>query len=191
MTREISPFETQAELDLLHALFQPEELYPIPPLQPETETRLSQIEQRFSVTNCLTDAEVLEKSQALLTQMDRLWSITQLQKSLQQRFAQCMPRHLLHQLVQKGVEMAASGVSFADQLVQSAQAVLPQWQEEDLWVLARPFAYAMRGDNVSEATLAAMQSKEWVDLSEVEQARVSLIIACAALSELAALEQNE
>ncbi|MGL5081184.1 MAG: hypothetical protein ACRC8A_06820 [Microcoleaceae cyanobacterium] len=190
MTREISPFETQAELDLLDALFQPEQLYPINPLEPEAEARLSQLEERFSVTDCLTDAEVLEKSQTLLTHIDRLWLIPQLQKSLQQRFAQCMPRHLLYQLVQKGVEMAASGVSFADQLVQSAQAALPQWQEEDLWVLARPFAYAMRGDTSPESALATMQSRDWADLSEVEQARVSLMIACAALSELAALEQD-
>ena len=53
-------------------------------------------------------------------------------------------------------------------------------------LLARPFAYAMRGNQMAdvEFVLGELQFEEWTALSEIEQARMSLAIARYALSQL-------
>lgn len=69
--------------------------------------------------------------------------------SLLQNFAEQIPDELLNRLAQAATrmneEVSSRSLSLADQLVQCVQELLPQWSEEDLQVLARPFAYAMRG----------------------------------------------
>jgi hypothetical protein len=70
-------------------------------------------------------------------------------------------------------------------MVECVLDILPQWAEEDLQVLARPLAYAMREVD-SEGTQLAMATKRpWAQLSEIEQARVSLAVARYAISQLA------
>jgi hypothetical protein len=69
--------------------------------------------------------------------------------------------------------------------VQCVQDALPNLAEDDLYVLARPLAYAMRGNDAPiESTLERVRSIEWDALSDVEQARLSLAIARFALAEL-------
>ncbi|NJK37419.1 MAG: hypothetical protein HC920_06435 [Oscillatoriales cyanobacterium SM2_3_0] len=163
-------------------------------MEPEAEANLLNLETEFSTTDCLTDEEILEKSQALLSQVDQLWSGIALQKSLQQQFAGYMPQSLITQLVQKVIQVADTSVALADQLVQSVQAILPHWQEEDLQVIARPFAYAMRGNPTPEmvvVTRKSHQTKHWADLSEIEQARLGFKAAYTAFSELETLNSRE
>ena len=61
---------------------------------------------------------------------------------------------------------------------------MPGWDLEDLEVMARPLAYSMRGDKNDELEniLATIEPVDWYNLSEVEQARLSLAIALYAIS---------
>ena len=74
----------------------------------------------------------------------------------------------------------------AVQLVQCVQELLPSWAEDDLLVLARPFAYTMRGKDTDtiDSVLGNICSQEWKALSEIEQARAGLAIAHYALTQL-------
>jgi hypothetical protein len=182
MTRHSQATPTQADLDLLQTLFAEENPYPWNPTQPESEAYLTELETEFELSNCLTNTEVTQRSAALFTQVEKLYTATTLQQTLLQRFADRVPRDLLHRLaqgaLQVGEQMSDCRVSLADQLVECVREILPQWQAEDLYVLARPFAYSMLGSETE------VRGTEWTELSEVEQARISLAVARYALSEL-------
>jgi hypothetical protein len=182
MTTDSKATPTQTDLDLLQALFAEENHYPWNPTQPESEGYLAELETEFELSNCFTDGEVTQRSEAFFTQVEQLYTTTTLQQTLLQRFADQMPRDLLHRLAQTVLhvsqQMSDCSGSLADQLVECVQDILPQWQAEDLYVLARPFAYSMLGAETE------VRSTDWTELSEVEQARMSLAVARYALSEL-------
>ncbi len=183
--------KTQAELELLEALFHADLSESAwNPATVESEQYITELEEEFALVDCLTDEDVTLKVQSLLTQVEDLWSVTTLQKSLTQKFADRVPQDLLQRLAQAAVhitqEVSRQSNSFASQLVDCVQEILPQWQEEDLQVLARPFAYAMRGNESDQvqSTLNTAQAVNWTELSEIEQARTGLAIARYALSQL-------
>lgn len=182
MTRHSQATPSQTDLDLLQVLFAEKNPYPWNPTQPESEAYLAELETEFELSNCLTDTEVNQRSEAFFTQVEQLYTATTLQQTLLQRFADQMPRDLLNRLTQTalkvGQQMSDCSVSLADQLVECVQDILPQWQAEDLYVLARPFAYSMLGAETE------VRDTDWAELSEVEQARMSLAVARYALSEL-------
>lgn len=76
-------------------------------------------------------------------------------------------------------------MSIADQLIEVAASVVPTLGADDLSVLARPYAYAMRSEtNTLESTLQKVGQHQWDKLSEIEQARVSVAVAYYALKQL-------
>ncbi len=77
-------------------------------------------------------------------------------------------------------------LSLGEKLVRCVLALQPQWAEEDLQVLARPLAYAMRGNETAaiESTLAGVRHAPPAELTEIEQARLILAVAPYALTEL-------
>ena len=76
--------------------------------------------------------------------------------------------------------------SIGDKIVQCVQDVLPNWAADDLFVLARPLAYSMRSreDNGTELVFNRLSNHEWINLSEIEQAKVSVALAYYAISQL-------
>ena len=70
-------------------------------------------------------------------------------------------------------------------MVECVLDILPQWDEEDLQVLARPLAYAMREADSEGVELVTTSRKPWTELSEIEQAIVGLAVARYAISQLA------
>jgi hypothetical protein len=84
-------------------------------------------------------------------------------------------------------------LALVDQLVESVQTVLTDWETDDLQVMARPLAFSMRGgqEEVLEVLLQSVRQTDWEALSELEQARLSLAIARYALGELAQSEAAE
>ena len=109
-----------------------------------------------------------------------------LQTTLQQRFATYIPQSWLAAIARQAYDVLSGQKSIADQLVQCVQELLPNWAEDDLLVLARPFAYNMRGADtaVLDSALSNVHSQEWIALSEIEQVRASLAIARYALAQL-------
>jgi hypothetical protein len=83
-----------------------------------------------------------------------------------------VPTALVSQLLERATQLAQTQLSQLDKLVAMAQVMFPDWSVEDLQVLARPYAYAMR-DRQESAPLR----QDWHRLSQLEQVRLSLAIA--------------
>lgn len=196
--------QTQATQQLVQLLWQEEEVcYPWNPLAPESEAFLAELEQEFTLEDWAA-AEIEARSQAFFSGIDQLWPemvpaliLQRLQASLCERFACRVPTHWLDAIASKASELfdgtgyPAPALSLMDRMVECVQELLPNWTEDDLQVLARPLAYAMRGieAQTDELALAAVRPLDWNELSEIERARLSLAIARIAIDELEATDE--
>jgi hypothetical protein len=192
---------SQIRLEFLEALLQPEDsTYPWNPTAQESEEYFLQREEELALKDLLAD-ELAIRSQAFYNQLDTLWNslasyyncdtksniVAKLQESLQSVFAARVPQEWLQAIAHKASEIVNSQHSMAEQLVKCVQGLLPTWGEEDLFVLARPYAYAMRSNEpqkTAQTVLESVSEGEWANLSEIEQARISLAIAYYALGEI-------
>jgi hypothetical protein len=213
MTKQVNasetfhPLSSQFDLELLEALLEPEDnTYPWNPADEESESYFRELEEQFGQD--LTDEDLTTHSQAFYGKLDTLWSkisesshykcntrnvtLANLQETLHSAFAASVPQNWLNAIAQKASEMFDTKQSIGEQLVECVQAVLPSWGTEDLLVLARPFAYAMRGSEPqnAESTISTIENQEWTALSQIEQARVSLAIAHYAFTQLDSLKSE-
>jgi hypothetical protein len=160
--------------------------YPWNVSDPQAEEFFTHLEQDFNLDTWDT-AEVESCSHAFFACIDQLWAATTVQETLAQRFANRVPQALLTTITQQAQKLAAQSLSLADQLVLCVQELLPNLAQDDLEVLARPLAYALRNGQTQsavESTLAKVRLVEWEQLSDMEQARLTLAIARCALAEL-------
>ncbi|QFS48828.1 hypothetical protein [Nostoc sphaeroides] len=197
-----SSLPSQIDLELLEALLEPDDAtYPWNPGDEESIAYFDELEQQFGMQDLL-DEELTTRSQDFYSHLDTLWSgisvesdhnhnphqtvVLNLQERLSSTFAACVPQALLNTIATKATEILAAQQSIGEQLVECVQTVLPNWGTEDLLVLARPFAYAMRSSESENAAsaLSNLQNSSWTALSEVEKAKVSLAIASYAFNEL-------
>lgn len=185
-----SPINRQQriELELLHALLDDEAAtYPWNPSDPAAIAYLDNLQSEWGE---LSEADLNSQWPQVSQIAEQLWArpAEPLMTALAQKFGTRMPSYLLNQLASSVQTVAQSGGSLIDQLVESAQTVLTDWEAEDLQVMARPLAMAMRGgqEEILEVTLQSIRQVDWEELSEVEQARLSLAIARYALNEIAA-----
>jgi hypothetical protein len=157
--------------------------YPWNPADSASETFFAELEQGFSLDDW-QDAEIAGRSQTFFAHLDQLWSTNSLQTTLTQKFG-AIPQAFLIAIARQAQQVADASNSLADQLVQCVQEILPGWAAEDLQVLARPLAYAMRGQSDAvESTLKSIRPVEWTELSETEQAKMSLAVARYAIDQL-------
>lgn len=193
--------EAQIELDLLAALLEPEDAaYPWNPSNDESAAYFDEIERQFAAQEVL-DEELSTRAQVFYDKLDSLWSgvgnlyynyntestvINHLQENLHQAFAAGIPQGWLNAIATKAAEIVTSGQSLGDQLVECVQSVLPTWATEDLLILTRPYAYAMRSREGQNLTSIAdkVNHQDWSNLSEVERAKVSVAIAYYAIKQL-------
>ncbi|MGG6269807.1 hypothetical protein ACQ4M3_30410 [Leptolyngbya sp. AN03gr2] len=150
--------------------------YPWNPADPESDSFFNSLEQKFPI-DTLSDAEISDRADAFFAHLDSLFAAPTLETSLAQKFA-TVPQSILNAIARQAQKLADSSATLADQLVLCVQEALPQWAEEDLQVLARPLAYAMRGEEPT------VKSTDWSKLSETEQAKLTLAIARYALNEV-------
>jgi hypothetical protein len=176
--------QTQAEMELLATIVQTDVAYPWNPAQLESESYLTALEQEFALSDSFSDSDIAQKSQVLFAQLEQVWLTTALQKSLREKFTR-VPQDFLARIAQSVQNATVKYQSLADQMVECVLDILPQWAEEDLQVLARPLAYAMREVDSEGAQLVMAARRPWAQLSEIEQARVSLAVARYAISQLA------
>jgi hypothetical protein len=176
--------QTQAQMDLLATIVQTDVAYPWNPAQLESESYLTALDQEFALSDTFSDSDIAQKSQVLFAQLEQVWLTTALQKSLREKFAR-VPQDFLTRIAQSVQNATVKYQSLADQMVECVLDILPQWAEEDLQVLARPLAYAMRDVDSEGAQLVMATRRPWAQLSEIEQARVSLAVARYAISQLA------
>ena len=138
----------------------------------------------------MPELEVSEaEANGFFSKLDALWgkspakakASVNLAGLAQQLSSRCVsvPQAALQAMAQKATVLVDSKLSSLDQLVACVQDVLPQWDVEDLQVMARPYAYAMRSE---EPKLP--ENVQWESLSEVEQGRLAMAIANWIMTEL-------
>ncbi len=190
------------DLELLSTLLEVEDnTYPWNPADEYSEEYFSEIEKQFVMQDVL-DEEITERSRSFYNRLDNLWSqnfntsyykcntkssvAINLKESLLSAFATQIPQEWLEKIALEATNTFKSRESLGEQLVKCVQAVLPQWATEDLNVMARPYAFAMRDGKTpsTKSALKSLKERNWSALSEVEQARVSLMVAYQALQEL-------
>lgn len=200
------PFQAQAELELLQIVLQDEPLaypcqdqesltYPWNPAAPEAESYFDALEQEVMKAGW-TAEELADQGQVLAGFLDQVWATVPtpalvsnpICARLLQQFATQVPQQLLDSIVHRAQQVVTTNLSLADQMVQCVQDCLPNWADDDLHVLARPFAYAMRGADTEmlEVALRSVRCAAWTELSGIEQARLSLAIARYAISQMPA-----
>ncbi|MBD2664239.1 hypothetical protein B6N60_01220 [Richelia sinica FACHB-800] len=206
MTKQINNSDTfytvpsLVELDLLETLLTSDtQAYPWNPSAPESEAYFHQLEEEFACED-LFDAELTTGSANFYHQLDHLWCQfsapemdretqtveNKLLAALHHHFTNLMPANLLNTIAQKATELVSLTDATSDKLVQCVQSLLPNWENDDLLVLARPYAYAMRSSEKQNLTsiINNCGEREWHELSEIEQAKISLAIAHYAFQQL-------
>jgi hypothetical protein len=195
----VFPFQAQAELELLQLMLQDDQplTYPWNPAAPEAEAYFEALEQEVLQVGWTTE-DFVGAGQSLSTALNQAWAEFETSQTgvtsptsataVLRQFATQVPQQLLDTIVQRAQQVVTTNLSLADQMVQCVQACLPNWAEEDLQVLARPYAFAMRGADTEmlESALRSMRCAAWTDLSGIEQARLSLAIARYALAQMPA-----
>ena len=189
---------SQTELELLEALLATDDTtYPWNPTDLESEEYFNEYSQQFGLEDW-SESEITARSDIFFSKLEQIWSQTvglestdiyNLQAKLEQ-LAASIPQDWLQAIAHKAYHVLADQKSITDKLVQCVKDLLPNWAEDDLQILARPFAYTMRGvDTIPntpeiESALSSTNRQEWAGLSEIEQARASLAIARYALAQL-------
>ncbi len=151
--------------------------YPWNPSLPESADFFNHVA-ATSPLDAFTDTEIDQRASGFFSQLDQLWD-NSLHTVLARKFAS-VPQDIRRTIAQQAELLLTQGDQLVDQLAQCVQAALPQWGLEDLQVLSRPLAFAMRG----ETTESPLLSRDWQTLSATEQAKLSLVIARYAIDEL-------
>ncbi|MEO1068509.1 MAG: hypothetical protein AAFW95_05235 [Cyanobacteria bacterium J06638_6] len=184
-----------AETDLLASILAHESVYPWLPLSPEAESYLTGLEAEL---DAMEDGDfspaIAAGWQALSAQMATYMAEYDTAPALPQaaitavlgqisQFQERMPSGLLQELAASATTLARSGQPLIDQLVQCVSVALPTWNDADLAVLARPLAYSLRDGRgeILDLNLRTIPTVDWENLSDIEQARLTLAIASVAL----------
>lgn len=188
-----------AEHDLLYSLLDLEAepcCYPWDPAAPESDTYFRQAEADW-------DDDAVHDSlnagwTAFSQQLASCWETVvapapSVAEYLQQQFASRMPDELLQRLAGAAMDLVQSGQPLVDQLVDCVQAVLTDWQRDDLAVLARPLAFSLRDgrSEILDLHLKSLRQADWEGLSALEQARLGLTLASVALTQAEAVLERD
>ena len=200
----ISAQQASTEFELLQVLLQDTEAYPWDPSKVDDSEYLGAIEANWTEELSADEqAAIASNGQRFFQQLEQAWpdaaessqvspapslsdGLAAIQATLAEKFQDRVPSDLIQQLTQQAQELASQPLSLADKLVQCVQDTLPGWGQDDLHVLARPYAFAMRGPETDklEVALRSVRYAAWTELSGVEQARLSLAIARYTLSQM-------
>lgn len=183
--------QIRTEFDFLEAIALEDTAYPWNPEDPESEAYLTKLETEFAESDFMANTDIVNGSKKLFAFLEEKWSEFGVHNSVFEKFGWRMPEEILSKLassireISEKANQTMGGLSLSDRLVYCVAEIMPRWNIEDLEVLARPMAYAMRDSQVDpvESTLANIPAIDWQDLSEIERARLSLAIALFTMSE--------
>lgn len=181
----------RTEFDFLEAIALEDAAYPWNPEDPESEAYFTKLEAEFAESDFMANTDIVNGSQKLFAKLEEKWSEFAVNNSAFEKFGRRMPEEILSKLansireISEKANQTLGGLSLSDRLVYCVAEIMPRWNIEDLEVLARPMAYAMRDSQLDpvESTLANIPEVDWQDLSEIERARLSLAIALFTISE--------
>jgi len=186
------------DLELLEALLVSEDaVYPWNPADAASEAYFDDLEQQLNWQD-FSSNKLMESANNFYHNLDKIWgqtaaetenirnnTVNYLQKALSNAFL-VIPEVLLTEIAQKATVVLMVEKSASEKLVECVQTLLPNWDRDDLLVLARPFAYYMRSSEPDKLTsvIKDWENRDWSNLSEIEQAKISLAIANYALEYL-------
>jgi hypothetical protein len=176
--------EAEFESELLDCLLAPPaNNYPWNPGDPETVEYYINSDREFNLDDW-TDEEIGERSQSFFTQIQSCWADTPTPEVddspldlLTIEFGSRVPQQWLEAIATKVSSIIGSNLEPAEQLVNSVQDLLSNWAIDDLFVMARPYAYAMRCDPGVNDPDRIVRPLNWLELSEVERAKLTILIA--------------
>ena len=179
------------ELEILSLLMESkEEIYPWDTTTLAAEAYFSEAEQQLTSDPWL-EQELIATAPGFLSQLDHLWQAKapvlqtpqSLQTKLSEQFAQYVPQEWLATISRQASQLIDSQKSLGAQLVQCVQELVPNCLEEDLLVLARPYAHAMRSSLDTATVQLNITPEQWKTLSEIQQAKIGLAIALYAIKQ--------
>lgn len=188
LTPQLPLDDLEVQVQLIDCLLAPATAaYPWNPAEPATADYYLETDRHFSLDNW-SDAEISQRSQSFYAQIQSCWANSPAPAlspvaALIQKFGSRVPHQWLAQIAANVSDLATNQLEPIDLLVQSVQDLLPNWQTEDLLVIARPYAYAMRGDTGVTHIDNIARPLAWTELSELERAKLTIAIAQAAIDD--------
>jgi len=197
MSKESTNYpQSSSELELLSLLIDSDdEIYPWDTTTLAAEAYFSEVEQ--SKADNWLEQELIAAAPNFLSQLDKQWQVTtlsaqssaqNLQAKLYEQFLGRVPQNWLEAISRQANHVIHTQKTLGAQLVQCVRELVPNCLEEDLLVLARPYAYAMRSELINSPMQLEITAEQWVDLSEIQQAKLSLAIARYAIEQIKAEE---
>lgn len=180
--------EAEAEAHLMDCLLaSPTANYPWNPNDPATDDYYTEADRNFSLDDW-SEAELGQKSQSFFASIQSCWANAPSVEvgmsplaAITAKFGARVPQQWLSQIAANVSSLAASNLEPVEQLVQSVQDLLSNWATEDLLVMARPYAYAMRCDPGVDNPDNIVRPLDWTELSEIERAKLTILIAQCAI----------
>jgi hypothetical protein len=163
--------------------------YPWNPADPETADYYTESDLHFSLDDW-SDAEISQKSQSFFNTIQSCWDkpAEKAQSSavatLSAKFGARVPQQWLEQIAANASALASSNLEPVEQLVSAVRDLLSNWATDDLLVMARPYAYAMRCNPGVDNPDNIVRPLAWEQLSELERAKLTILIAQYAIDDL-------
>jgi hypothetical protein len=163
--------------------------YPWNPADPETVDYYTKSDLQFSLDDW-SDDEIAQKSQSFFTSIQSCWDAPTLNAEvsplaeLTAKFGERVPQPWLIQIAAHVSILATSSLEPVDRLVRSVEDLLSNWASDDLLVMARPYAYAMRCNPGVDNPDNIVRPLDWEQLSELERAKLTILIAQCAIDSL-------
>ncbi|WP_310488964.1 hypothetical protein [Chamaesiphon sp. VAR_69_metabat_338] len=175
----------QSEAELIDGLLAaPTIEYPWNPADPDTADYYVHTDGNFSLDEW-SDREIAERSHSFYAQIQSVWQTTASPlAALTAKFGARVPQEWLAQIAANISSTATSQLEPIDRLVGAVQELLVNWATDDLLVMARPYAYAMRCDPGVTNPDNIVRPLAWAELSELERAKLTILIARSALDAL-------
>ncbi|MGC8451570.1 MAG: hypothetical protein ACL9RN_00900 [Cylindrospermopsis raciborskii] len=184
------PFLPSVDWELLTAILEPEdETYPWNLASDQVDAYFQKLAAPLYSDPLLMES-LEQQGENFYNSLDQIWNQVYSYKAdrderprttLSDIFGTFVPSHYLDQI------MEAAKKTFHDmehstieKIVVCVQSLLPNWDMEDLLVLARPIAYSMRSSQ-QEKSDYNLPNRNWTELSEVERAKICLVVADYAL----------
>jgi hypothetical protein len=182
---------SEAELQLIDCLLAVDQStanYPWNPAELATADYYLETDRHFSLDSW-SEAELTHSSQAFFAKIQSCWDNSPSPEvalnplaALMAKFGARVPQQWLAQIAANVSRLVPEQLEPIDHLVRSVQDLLPTWAAEDLLVIARPYAYAMRGDTGVEQLDNIVRPLDWDQLSELERAKLTMTIAQVAIN---------
>jgi hypothetical protein len=162
--------------------------YPWNPADPDTADYYTQADSQFSLDRW-SDEEIAQKSESFFTKIQSCWDTPVTPEistlaALTAKFGARVPQQWLTQIAANVSSLATSNLEPVEQLVKSVGDLLSNWATDDLLVMARPYAYAMRCNPGVDNPDNIVRSLDWEQLSELERAKLTILMAQYAIDSL-------